>query len=108
VKLHQEMKTVIKKRPDIAFYIKFFPIFKETRGQIKSIACTKSLSLLERAYKGQKVPDEPCAKNISIEKMQEFARSLGISSVPALIMPDGRVHMGYVPADRLIQIIDGG
>jgi len=84
------------------------PLFKKTQSKIKSIACTKSLSLLEKAYERQKVPAKPCADNISIERMQDFARSLAITSVPALIMPDGRVHMGYAPAARLIQIIDGG
>jgi thiol:disulfide interchange protein DsbC len=102
------MKTVIKKRHDIAFYIKFFPIKKETAEQIKSIACTKSLKLLNEAYENRKVPVQPCAQNISIERMVEVARSLGISAVPTLIMPDGRVHSGYVPAERLIRIIDGG
>jgi protein-disulfide isomerase len=102
------MKTVIEKRPDIAFYIKFFPIKKETREAIKSIACTRSLALLDKAYENKEVPVQPCAQNISIERMVEFARSLGISVVPTLIMPDGRVHSGYVPAERLIRIIDGG
>jgi len=108
VKLHQEMKTVVEKRYDIAFYIKFFPIKKETEEQIKSIACTRSLTLLNEAYQKRKVPVQPCAQNISIERMVEVAHSLGIRAVPTLIMPDGRVHSGYVPAERLMQIIDGG
>jgi thiol:disulfide interchange protein DsbC len=99
------MKKVVEKRPDIAFYIKFFPIKKETREVIKSIACTRSLSLLDKAYKNKEVPVQPCAESISIERMVEFAISLGISVVPTLIMPDGRVHSGYVPAEKLMRII---
>jgi thiol:disulfide interchange protein DsbC len=102
------MKKAIEKRPDIAFYIKFFPIKKETRDAIKSITCTRSLALLDKAYKGKEVPIHPCAQNINIERMVEFARSLGINVVPTLIMPDGRVHSGYVTAESLIKIIDGG
>jgi protein-disulfide isomerase len=101
------MKTVIKKRPDIAFYIKFFPIKKETIEAIKSIACARSLALLDKAYKNKEVPVQPCAENVSIEKMVEVAHSLGINVVPTIIMPDGRMHSGYVPAERLIRIIDG-
>lgn len=105
--LHQEMKEVIKKRKDIVFYIKFFPIKKGTIEQIKSIACSKSLTMLEAAYDRKDVAVLDCAKNISIEKMTGLAKSLGIRSVPTLIMSDGRIHSGYVQSEQLIEIIDG-
>ena len=101
------MKSVIEKRKDIAFYIKFFPIKKETQEQIKSIACSKSLTMLEDAYARRDINILDCAKNISIEKMVKLGRSLGIKAVPTLIMSDGRIHSGYVPAERLIEIVDG-
>ncbi len=101
------MKAVIEKRKDIVFYIKFFPIKKETQEQIKSIACSKSLTMLDDAYAKKDIAVLDCAKNISIEKMTELAKSLGIRAVPTLIMSDGRIHSGYVQSEQLIEIIDG-
>lgn len=108
IKLHQEMKAIVEKRKDIVFYIKFNPIKKESYEKIKSIVCTKSLKMLADAYENKQIAAAECSKNVDIQKMIDFAKSLGIRSVPTLIMPDGRVHSGYAPADRIIQIIDGG
>jgi protein-disulfide isomerase len=35
------------------------------------------------------------------------AQALGITGTPALILPDGRVHTGMMPAKQLIDFIDG-
>ncbi len=113
-KLHSEMEAVVAKRKDIAFYIKFFPIWKRTEDQIKSIVCSGSLAMLEYAYAGEPVQKPAldsdrglnCASQISIQSMRELAQSLGINAVPAIIMPDGSIHLGVIPADTLISIID--
>lgn len=101
------MKVVIEKRKDIAFLIKFNPIKIDTQEQIKSIVCSKSLQMLNDAYAKKQVPIADCAKNVDIKKMTDLAKSLGIRAVPTLIMPDGRVQPGYLPADQLINMIDG-
>ncbi len=102
------MKAIVEKRKDIAFYIKFNPIKADSYDKIKSIVCTKSLDMLNDAYENKKIAVAECAKNVDIQKMIELSRSLGIRSVPTLVMPDGRIHTGYAPADKVIQIIDGG
>ncbi len=101
------MKVVIEKRKDIAFLIKFNPIKIDTQEQIKSIVCSKSLKMLDDAYAKKQVPIADCAKTVDIKKMTDLAKSLGIRAVPTLIMPDGRVQPGYLPADQLISVIDG-
>ena len=106
-RLHQEMEAVILHRRDIAFYIKFFPIMKHTEEQIKSIVCSGSLSMLKDVYAQRQTDILDCAETINLHDMRELAQSLGISVVPTLIMPDGRVHVGFVKADALINIIDG-
>lgn len=33
---------------------------------------------------------------------------IGITGTPTIILPDGRVHSGMIPADKLINLISGG
>ena len=101
------MKVIIEKRKDIAFLIKFNPIKIDTHEQIKTIVCSKSLKMLDDAYAKKQFPIADCAKNVDIKKMTELAKSLGIRAVPTMIMPDGRIQPGYLPADQLISVIDG-
>lgn len=44
----------------------------------------------------------------SIKKHLATARELGVTGTPTLVMSDGQVVPGYVPAKRLIQMLDRG
>jgi thiol:disulfide interchange protein DsbC len=106
-KIHQEMKKVIKERKDIAFYIKMFPLKMHAGAydKAKTIVCEKSLSLLENAYEKKVLPKPKC-KTTVVDENIKLAEKLGISGIPALIMPDGRVITGYRDADALKELID--
>lgn len=57
------------------------------------------------AYKGKKI--SPATSMVPYVTQQfDVGRSLGISGTPAIVLPDGQLVSGYVPADKLIEILD--
>ncbi len=108
-KFHKELQKVIEKRKDIAFYIKLFPLpnHKDAYWKSKSIQCNKSLKLLEENFEG-KAPPQPSCETSAIEKNISLGREIGVNSTPTIILPDGRLIPGAIPADKLIELIEGG
>lgn len=107
-KLQSEMRAVVAKRPDIAFFIKMLPleIHPDAYAKAKAILCGKSLELLEKSLDGQTIPAASCETD-QIDKNKELAKALGIGSTPTLVFPDGRVYPGSRPADKIIAILEG-
>ncbi len=108
-RLHRELKSVLEKRKDIAFYIKLFPLpnHKDAYWKAKSIQCSKSLRALEDNFEG-KAPEKPSCDTDVIDKNIKLGRSLGVNSTPTIILPDGRLIPGAVPAPQLMELITGG
>jgi thiol:disulfide interchange protein DsbC len=71
----------------------------------KAIVCEKSLALLEDAFEKKELPKPKCKTSV-VDETIKFAEKLGISGVPALVMPDGRVIAGYKDANALKEMID--
>ena len=102
------MKKIIEEKKEIVFYIKMFPLVKIHPGaydKAKAIVCEKSLTLLEDAYGGKPLPKPECETTVVDENIR-LAEKLGISSLPALVFPDGRVITGYKDAKTLITLIE--
>lgn len=97
------MKKVIEKRKDIVFYVKLFPVVGTKPDKIGNVACDK-YAKMRTEFNGNITKN--CDQN-EVEGNSALARSLGISGTPALIMPDGKIYSGNMPADRLIKFIDG-
>ncbi len=102
------MGKIIEKRKDIVFYIKLFPlsIHKEAYWKAKTIVCKKSLSLLEDCYAGKDIEKTECDTK-EVDETIALAGSLGITGTPAVILPDGRLRVGAIPENDLINLIDG-
>jgi len=100
------MKKITEERKDIAFFIKFFPlkIHPAAYAKAKAILCEKSLALLEEAYSGKPMPQPKC-ETTAVDDSIKLAERLGLSSVPVLIFPDGRVMSGYKDAKTLLGLI---
>jgi thiol:disulfide interchange protein DsbC len=100
------MKKVIEERKDIAFYIKLFPlkIHPGAYEKSKTIVCENSLALLEDAFDKKPLPAPKCETPV-IDANIKLAEKLGLSSVPVLILPDGRVIQGYRDSKTLINLI---
>lgn len=101
------MKTIVAKRPDIAFYIKVFLLnpTAQSRKTATGIVCSKSDAALENAYQKKTAPNQECATK-EIDENLKFADENSINSAPALIFPDGIVHFGFLDAAALEKRID--
>lgn len=113
-KLHPEMEKTVKDHPDIAFFIKMFPLamHPHAKTKAKAILCascrgdnSKAAALLSDALHGKKIPAPDCESD-QVEKNIALAKELHISSTPTLIMPDGRVLPGYRKADKIVQLLE--
>ena len=106
-KLHAEMKKVVAKRKDIAFYIKLLPlqIHPDAYWKSKSIRCNNSLQLLEDNFEKKPIPRPECEAK-EIDENIKLAKDLGIIGTPTIIMPDGSIHIGFIEADQLIAMVD--
>ncbi len=100
------MKKILGERKDIAFYIKLYPLknHPEAYEKSKSIVCEKSVALLEDAFEKKPIPKSRCETS-AIDENIKLAEKQGITSVPSVILPDGRVFPGYKDARSLIQLI---
>jgi len=106
VKLHKEMEQVLQQRKDIVFYILLYPIYKDSYWKAKSIICNRSLKMLEDAFAKKTIPKADCNTN-EVDSNIQLAQGFGITGTPALVLPDGRVHPGWMPAKQLMDFIDG-
>jgi thiol:disulfide interchange protein DsbC len=106
--LHQVLKQITGKRKDISFYIKLFPLemHKDAYWKSRSIVCNKSLQLLEDCFNIKEIEKKDCNTD-EIDNNLKLAKSLGITGTPAIILPDGRLRMGALPEEELINLIDG-
>jgi len=107
-KLHEEMKQVIAKRKDIAFHLILFPLpmHKEAYPKAQAVLCEKSITLLDDAFSGKAVPEPKCS-NEAVERNIAHGKELGITGTPSLVREDGTMMSGTMPADKLIDWIDG-
>jgi thiol:disulfide interchange protein DsbC len=105
------MKKVVEKRKDIVFYVKLYPLIKPDSEQYQSIVCgkySKMLNTPEFNIKKKTGRKENTDCNIKkIENDLKFANSIGVSGTPTLVMPGGKMYSGKMPADVLIELIDG-
>jgi thiol:disulfide interchange protein DsbC len=100
------MKKVIEERKDIAFYIKMYPlkIHPEAYEKAKIIVCERSLALLEDAFEKRPLPKLKCETTVVDENIR-LAEKLGISSVPSLILPNGRIISRFINAETILDLI---
>ena len=99
---------MVQEKKDIAFYIILFPLamHKDAYWKSKSIYCNKSLKMLEEAFAKKEIPKTECDTN-QIDANIKLAASLGITGTPTLVLPDGRMHSGTMPAKQLLEFIQG-
>jgi thiol:disulfide interchange protein DsbC len=100
------MKKIIEERKDIVFLIKMFPLKTHPAAyeKAKAIVCEKSLALLEDAHSNKPLP-KPTCETTAVDESIKTGEKLGISGVPALIFPDGRIVSGYRDAKSLLSLL---
>lgn len=106
--LHADVKSILARRSDVAFYVKMFPltsIHPAAYAKSKAIVCKKSAKLLEDAFAGKDIPKAEC-KTDELENNKRLMEEFGINGTPAIILPDGRLIRGAVPAEVLLNLLD--
>jgi len=105
-KLHEELKEVVRRDPEVAFYIKLFPLKMHPNAYniSKSIVCNNSMEYLELSFSGKPVPAPNCEIPV-VDQTIALAGELGIRSTPTLVLPDGRVIPGYRKAEAILTIV---
>ncbi len=107
--LHVELKQVLSKRRDVAFYIMMnpLPIHPAAFDKSRAILCKKSIKALNDAMLGKEPGPPECDWSEKIvRRHMNTASKLGINGTPALIMPDGRLVYGAVSSYTIIKGLD--
>ena len=107
--LHESIKKVIARRPDIAFVeiLYALPMHKDAPKKVQSILCSRSVKMLHDAFSGKTTPEPPanCTAD-AMDRNAALARSLNFNSTPTMVRADGTVLAGFLPEDKLIEWID--
>lgn len=112
-KLHPEMAKVVTEHPDIAFFIKMFPLkmHPEAYDNARAIICAKvqesndrALTLLSDSLAGKSL-DKPTCEGDQVAQNIALAKKLFINSTPTLVLPNGEVLPGYKEAAKIVEII---
>jgi thiol:disulfide interchange protein DsbC len=111
-KMHGELKKLVAMEPDLAIYIKMFPLRMHPDAYDKARvilgAKGKSMGLLEKAFSGQKLPPVAKAARKPVDDSIKFAESIGITSTPTLVLPDGRIMPGFLEAAAVKELMADG
>lgn len=70
----------------------------------KAMNFAKGGAKLEQLQQVKQVKDETCKD--PIKRHMEVANTIGVTGTPTLVLQDGSVLPGYVPAKRLIQVLE--
>lgn len=105
VKLHKDMSKYNDQGIEVRYIA--FP-----RGGLNSPAYKTMVSVWCADDKHQAMNDAKNAKPVAqkecanpVSKHFELGRKLGVSGTPALLLPNGELLPGYVPAEKLVQFL---
>lgn len=109
-KMHMELIKLTYMEPDLAIYVKLFPLKMHPGAYDKSrvILGGDSVYLLNRAFAGEPLPavTEKDSKE-PVDQTIRFGESLGITGTPTVIFPNGTIMPGYKEAGELKKLIEG-
>jgi thiol:disulfide interchange protein DsbC len=107
-KAHGEFKKLAALEPDLAIYIKLFPLKMHPKAYDKArvILAANSLELLEDSFAGKALPaaGETTPKK-PVDETIHFAGAAGINSTPTLVLADGRIVPGFKDAAAMRQLL---
>lgn len=105
-RFHEEVPRLNEKGIEV-HYLAFPRAGLDSEGgrQLRQIWCsdnpTEAMSAAKReeALSGAADCDNP------VEEQYDLGRELGVQGTPAIVMPDGRMVPGYIPAERLAAML---
>ncbi|MCW8996550.1 MAG: bifunctional protein-disulfide isomerase/oxidoreductase DsbC [Psychromonas sp.] len=105
-KLHSQMADYNKLGITVRYLA--FPrsgLNSSTYHSMASIWCADDPKLaMDDAQKGREIAFKTC-KN-TVKEQYELGLSFGVNGTPAIVLEDGSLKPGYVPAERLIKMLD--
>lgn len=104
-KLHSEIDSYLAEGIEIR-YLAFPRSGYRTRSYFKAVSawCADDRkAALTKAKAGETIESKTC--DSPVDKHMAAAEELGINGTPTLIMPDGSIVPGYVPAKQLAKIL---
>lgn len=107
-KEHLELEKLVADEPDLAVYIKLFPLKMHPHAYDKArvILGQRSLKLLEKSYAGQSLQSPGTGdRKGPVDETIRFAQAAGINSTPTLVLPDGRIVPGYKDAKAIKELL---
>ncbi|SNB46400.1 DsbC family protein [Geobacter sp. DSM 9736] len=107
-KLHTELKKLVKLEPDVAVYIKLFPLKMHPKAYDKSRAIMQGSDpgkLLDEAFRGGSLPAPAPQGAKGVDETIRIAGTLGINATPTLVLPDGSVLPGYRKAEEIKRLM---
>ncbi|MDD3295035.1 MAG: DsbC family protein [Geobacteraceae bacterium] len=107
-RLHGELKKLVTMEPELAVYIKMYPLamHPEAYDKARVILGSKSLELLEKAFAGGKLP-EPTKDDgkMPVDETIRLGKALEIAGTPAMIFPNGRLKTGAISAAAIRELL---
>lgn len=105
-KLHSEMEQINKNGIRVR-YLLYPRTGKNTESYYKAVSawCADDpKAALTTAKLGKSIPQRSCEN--PVDKHLDLGRVFGLQGTPALVLDDGEMIPGYVPADRLKAMLD--
>ncbi len=105
-KFHQEIPELNKGGITVR-YLAFPRTGQGSRGYEKAVSvwCSSNrLKAMDEAKAGMEMPRESCDN--PIEKHSQAGRLVGVTGTPSIVLEDGQIVPGYVPAKRLVQALE--
>ena len=107
-KFHQEVPALTKAGVRVR-YLAFPRAGVGSRGhqQAVSVWCAEDReTAMTDAKAGRDVPQKDCDNPVA--KHYQAGRRVGITGTPAIVTDTGRILPGYMPADRLVRLLERG
>jgi len=100
-RLHQEMSQYMEKGVKVRYVFAPFKGKKSYDASVSVWCADDRNAAMDRAKAGEDIPAKTCDN--PIKKHQALVSALGIRGTPAIMLENGYLNPGYVPAAKLVQ-----
>ena len=100
-RLHQEMDQYLEQGVKVRYVFLPFKGKKSFDTSVSVWCADNQNAAMDKAKAGEDIPTKTCDNPIS--EHQSLATTLGIRGTPAIMLENGYLNPGYVPADKLVQ-----
>ncbi len=107
-KLHHEIDSYLKEGIEVRYLA--FPragLGSDSYKKAVSVWCAKDrAAAMTKAKNGEEIEAKSCDN--PVQRHMELVRELGVNATPTIFLEDGRRVPGYVPAKRLLKLLEQG